>query len=68
MLFEYFKVKINSVNEVEILKELSFLKSEIFLMFLFILVFKSECKMYYYNVEFFIGFDIEDLEDRYISV
>lgn len=43
LLFEYFKVKINSVNEVEILKELSFLKSEIFLMFLFILVFKSEC-------------------------
>lgn len=67
-LSEHFKVKINSANEVEILKEPSFLKSETFSTFLFILVFKSERQTYYYNAELFIGSDIEDSEDRYISV
>lgn len=67
-LSEHFKVQINSANEVEILKEPSFLKSETFATFLFILVFKSERQTYYYNAEVFIGSDIEDSEDRYISV
>lgn len=64
---EYFKVKVNNVNEVMIVKEPKFLQNESFATLLFILEIKSEELIQYYNIEVFIGFDIEDSEDRYLD-
>lgn len=66
-LSEHFKVEVDSANDVYIIKEQNFLTKEPFQLFLFILEVKDEYHIQYYNVEVYIGNELEDSEDILLS-